>query len=193
MININEVRITGRLVREPTYNTVNTVKKDGKEIFIANFSIAYNQGKKKEDGSWDNEVSFFNVTARGYIAQNMHKFAQKGRLVYIAGYLKQESWKDSKTQENRQKIVIIATNVQSVEKGEQEAEAPTNQSDFMQDTQDNPPPEHTLPPKQTHKKAEPDEGRIIYSSVRDNPKPRKEPAASNGGAWQPPSDGEPPF
>jgi single-strand DNA-binding protein len=100
----NTVTVTGNLTSDPeiTFFDSGTAK--------ASFSIADNRtwtdnGEKKE------QVSFYDVNAWRYLAEDVARVLTKGVRVTITGRLEQQSWNDKTTGDKRTKIVIIADSI----------------------------------------------------------------------------------
>ena len=91
---MNEIKIDGRLVRDPEVKSFSSGKS------LSQFSIAVSHGKDKDASFFD--VKFWTT----YTQSNFHK----ADYVTIDGYLVQERW-ESKTGEKRSKIVIVAKSV----------------------------------------------------------------------------------
>lgn len=185
---INIVILSGTVVRPPEFSQPKTYE-------LAKFTIAH-----KKDPSKD-FVTYHEIRAWAKTCEKVKKYALQGTKVMIQGRLDKEP---VESQKNGQKTyyhdVIVASDVQPMDDGNQEPQAPTQQPDFMQNPQDNPPPEHTLPPKRTNQEPEPPEGRIVYSSTWNKPKkgPEQVPdtaltTANANGGWTPPANSEPPF
>tara|TARA_B100001123_G_C14718607_1_gene792084 strand:+ start:234 stop:605 length:372 start_codon:yes stop_codon:yes gene_type:complete len=89
---MNNVCITGRLVREPEL-------KDVGESQVVNFSIACNRASK-EDLS-----DFFDCFAWGRVAETIGKHFCKGKPIQLVGSLQQDRY-TNKEGENRSKVKI---------------------------------------------------------------------------------------
>ncbi len=88
----------------------------------------------------------------------------KASHVLIQGRIDKEAVEPQKTgQKTYYKEVIVASDIQPMESN-QESQAPTQQPDFMQSPQDNPPPEHQLPPKHSRQGPDIGEGKLILDS-----------------------------
>lgn len=91
MSDFNKIFITGRLVRNAETKTTS----DG--LFIAHFSIANNQAKKNQDGSWGETVHYIEFSLYGKRAEALAPYLVQGQLVAIEGHLIQRRWeKDDK-------------------------------------------------------------------------------------------------
>lgn len=75
-------------------------------------SIAVNRSKKQADGTYADEVSYFDINIWGKMAENLKPYLLRGTQVMVEAIIKQERWKDKQTGENRSKIAIHADNIQ---------------------------------------------------------------------------------
>lgn len=99
---LNNLTMIGRATADCKIKTVGT-------LTIGEFSIATNDIKKTASGYAD-EVSFFNCTIFGKLAENVGKYITKGKQIAIEGKLKQERW--TQDGNNRSTVKIIVNNVQ---------------------------------------------------------------------------------
>jgi single-strand DNA-binding protein len=114
MMNLNEVRVVGNLVRNPElrYTTQGNA--------VTNISLGVNDpyvvnGEKKQ------ETTFVDVQVWGSAAENLSKLAKKGQQLFVAGALRQDIWE--KDGENRSKMYVRADAWQFVQYRETEARA----------------------------------------------------------------------
>jgi single-strand DNA-binding protein len=103
---INQVILVGRLTRDAELKYTNS------GTAVSNLSVACNEAMKQQDGTWQNQGHFFDVTLWGKQAEGLQQYLTKGRQIAIQGRLKQQSWTDQQTGQNRSKVVI---NAQSLE------------------------------------------------------------------------------
>lgn len=109
MTDLNHVALIGRLTRDLgsdersfAYLPNGTAR--------ANVSVAVNRSRRGADGSWSDEVSYFDITIWGKTAENLKPYLLKGKQIAIDGYLRQDRWeKDGKT---NSRVNIVANNVQ---------------------------------------------------------------------------------
>ena len=108
---INKVTVIGNLCRDCGANERDFgYTQSG--VCVAKISIANNRLKKQADGSWGEEVSYFDINIYGKTAENLKPYLKKGTKICVIGTLKQERWQDRQTSENRSRIVINADEVQ---------------------------------------------------------------------------------
>ncbi len=96
---LNVIAMVGRLTRPADLKYTNS------GYAILSFSIAVNRRKKQQDGTWQDQASFFDCTYFGKAAEGVSQYLQKGQQVSIQGSLEQQSWQ--KDGQNRSKVVII--------------------------------------------------------------------------------------
>lgn len=103
---INQVVLVGRLTRDAELRYTNS------GTAVASLSIACNEAVKQNDGSWQEQGHFFDCTLWGKQAESVNQYLTKGRQVAITGRLKQDTWTDQQSGQNRSKVII---NVQNLE------------------------------------------------------------------------------
>lgn len=96
---LNKVILIGRLTRdaELKYNTKGTA--------IAVVSLASNRSVKKQD-NWETEVSYFDGNIYGRMAESLKPCLTKGKMILIAGHLKQDRWEKDGQKFSRIKIEV---------------------------------------------------------------------------------------
>jgi len=101
----NTVTIVGNLTREPELRFTNTGRG------MAQFGVAVNRRwQNRQSGEWEEQVSFFNVTAWGDLGENCAASLAKGSRVIINGRLEQRSY-ETQQGEKRSVVEIIADEV----------------------------------------------------------------------------------
>ena len=105
MSDFNSVVLLGRLARDPELRYV------GSGAPVCSFSVATNQNYTKSDGQKGQSVTFVDITAWRRLAEICNQFLKKGRQVLVTGTLKQDRWVDTKTQQPRSKLKVVAREV----------------------------------------------------------------------------------
>lgn len=105
MNQLNSLIIEGPLVRIPE------IKETANHSKLATFSMAVNRYYKKSDGTFEQEVSYFDVNAWGTLAETVEKKATKGICCRVVGRLKQDRWKDTEGR-TQSKVLIVAEHVE---------------------------------------------------------------------------------
>ena len=106
MANLNKVLLMGNLTRDPE------VRYTPKGTAVAELGIAVNRVYTGENGEKREEVTFVDVTVWGRTAENAGEYLKKGRPVFIEGRLQLDSWEDKQSGQKRNKLKVVADNVQ---------------------------------------------------------------------------------
>ena len=105
MADFNSVVLLGRLARDPELRYV------ANGAPVCSFSVATNHHYTKSDGQKAESVTFVDVDVWRRLAELCSQFLKKGRQVLVTGMLKQDRWIDTKTQQPRSKLKVIAREV----------------------------------------------------------------------------------
>jgi single-strand DNA-binding protein len=105
MADFNSVVLLGRLTRDPELRYV------GNGAPVCSFSVATNHHYTKSDGEKAQSVTFIDVDVWRRLAELCSQFLKKGRQVLVTGMLKQDRWTDSKTQQPRSRLKVVAREV----------------------------------------------------------------------------------
>jgi single-strand DNA-binding protein len=105
---LNDVRIVGNLTREAEvhYTPQGTP--------VANASLGVNESYTV-DNQKKNLVTFVDVQLWGAAAENFAKFVEKGQQIFVEGALRQDTWQDKDTKQNRSKLFLKANSWQFVQ------------------------------------------------------------------------------
>jgi len=106
MANLNKVLLMGNLTRDPE------VRYTPKGTAVTELGIAVNRTYTGENGEKREEVTFVDVTVWGRTAENVGEYLRKGRPVFIEGRLQLDSWEDKQSGQKRNKLKVVADNVQ---------------------------------------------------------------------------------
>lgn len=107
--NTNSVILVGRLVRDPELRTL----PGGTSLVDA--GLAVSESRKDSAGKWIDGVSFFDIVIFGKTAEVATTYLKKGSKICIQGRLKQETWKDKNTGDNRSKVKIIVSTLEMLD------------------------------------------------------------------------------
>ncbi len=83
----NRVTIIGYLGHNPELRYTQS------NIAISNLRVAVS-AKRKDGNEWKLHTDWFSVICFGKSAENVNKFLQKGKQVFIEGRLQNRSWED---------------------------------------------------------------------------------------------------
>jgi single-strand DNA-binding protein len=77
---------------------------------VAKFGLAWNR-RWQQDGEWQEEPHFFDITVFGEQADNVAESFAKGSRVIVIGRLDQNRWEDKESGQNRSKVAVVADEV----------------------------------------------------------------------------------
>jgi single-strand DNA-binding protein len=92
----NTVTLVGNITRDPELRFTPAGQA------VATFGMAVNRRYQK-NGQWEEQTSFFNVTAWGTLGENASNSLHKGARIVVSGRLEQRSWE---TQEGDKRSVV---------------------------------------------------------------------------------------
>jgi single-strand DNA-binding protein len=98
---INDVKIAGNLVKQAE------VHYTSQGVPVANASLGVNESYTV-DNQKKNLTTFVDVRFWGAAAENFAKFVEKGQQVFIEGALRQDTWQDKETKQNRSRLFVKA-------------------------------------------------------------------------------------
>ena len=102
---------------------------------LAIFSIAVNRYYKKADGTFEQEVSYFDVEAWGNLVESVGKNASKGCGCRVVGRLKQDRWKDGNGK-SFSKVSIVAEHIEFMKNATSSEEPKSSESSDYQPSED---------------------------------------------------------
>ena len=106
MANVNKVILIGNVTRDIE------LKHTTKGTAVASASLALNRSFKTEQGEKHDETTFVDVEFWGRVAEVVSEYVKKGSPLYVEGRLKQETWEDKESGGKRQRIKVVAENIQ---------------------------------------------------------------------------------
>ena len=103
MASVNKVFLMGNLTREVDLRYTKQDKP------VASMTVALN----RRNGDHE-EVCYVEVVAWGKTAENCQRYLSKGSSIYVDGYLRQDTWKDGQSGQNRSKLRVVAESIQFI-------------------------------------------------------------------------------
>jgi single-strand DNA-binding protein len=99
------VTIVGNVTRDPELRYTNS------GLSVARIGVAVNfRRQNRQSGGWDEETSFFDVSAFGSLAENAGASLTKGMRVVVTGRLQQRSYENQQG-EKRSAVEIVADEI----------------------------------------------------------------------------------
>ena len=102
--NINTAVISGNVTRDPELRHT----KNG--TAVVNIGVAVNKSRKQEDGSYEDSVSFFDLTVWGNYGELVARKVRKGDAITASGELEQQRW-EAEDGTKRSKVVLVARQI----------------------------------------------------------------------------------
>jgi len=99
----NTVTVVGNITRDPELRFTPAGQA------VATFGMAVNRRFQK-NGQWEEQTSFFNVTAWGTLGENASNSLHKGARILVSGRLDQRSW-ETQEGEKRSTVEIVADEI----------------------------------------------------------------------------------
>lgn len=106
---INQVILMGNLTRDPELRTTPSGQN------VCSFSLAVNRSWQGQDGSQQDAVDYFDVTAWGKLGELVNQYLAKGRKCLVQGRLSQRSWEQEG--QKRSKVEVVASDVTFLDGG----------------------------------------------------------------------------
>jgi single-strand DNA-binding protein len=106
---INQVILMGNLTRDPELRTT----PNGQSV--CSFSLAVNRSWQGQDGTQQDAVDYFDITAWGKLGELVNQYLSKGRKCLVQGRLSQRSWEQEG--QKRSKVEVVANDVTFLDGG----------------------------------------------------------------------------
>ena len=100
MASENSVTLVGNLTRDPELRYTQSGRG------VASFGLAVNR-RYQQNGEWQEQTSFFNITAWGDLGENLAASVTKGSRVIVTGRLQQREY-ETREGEKRTIVEVIA-------------------------------------------------------------------------------------
>lgn len=113
MANVNKCHLLGNVTREIE------LRYTPKGTAVAEIGLAINRKRRHpETNEPIEDTTYVDVTLWGRLAEIAVKYLAKGRPVYIEGRLHLDTWEDKETGKSRQRLKVIAENLQLLPSGD---------------------------------------------------------------------------
>jgi single-strand DNA-binding protein len=110
MASVNKVILIGRLGKDPEIRSIPS------GTSVAKFTIATDERYTDRNGEKQERTEWHNIVAWGKLAEICGQYLRKGKLVYIDGHIRTDSWDDKETGQKRYRTEIIANNMQMLDR-----------------------------------------------------------------------------
>src|SRR6058998_2710044 len=115
MASVNKVILVGRLGKDPE------IRSTPSGTSVAKFSLATDDRYTDKSGEKQERTEWHNIVAWGKLAEICGQYLRKGKLVYIEGSIRTDSWEDKESGQKRNRTEIIANTMKMLDrKGDSE-------------------------------------------------------------------------
>lgn len=90
-------------------------------LAVCNFTVAVNERKRQQDGSYQDETSWFDCVMFGKRAEGLHPYLTKGTKLSVVGHLKQSTYEHDGQRRSRVQIIVDEVELMS---GRRESQQP---------------------------------------------------------------------
>src|SRR3954454_15832882 len=112
---VNKVILVGRLGKDPELRSIPS------GTSVAKFSLATDDRFTDKNGDKQERTEWHNIVVWGRLAEICGQYLKKGKLVYIEGSIRTDSWDDKETGVKKYRTEIIANTMQMLDRrGEDE-------------------------------------------------------------------------
>ena len=107
---VNKVILVGRLGKDPEIRSIPS------GTSVAKFSLATDERFTDKAGEKQERTEWHNVVVWGKLAEICGQYLRKGKLVYIEGSIRTDSWDDKESGQKKYRTEIIANTMQMLDK-----------------------------------------------------------------------------
>ena len=113
MASVNKVILVGRLGKDPE------IRSTPSGTSVAKFSLATDDKYTDRSGEKQERTEWHNIVAWGKLAEICGQYLKKGKLVYIEGSIRTDSWDDKESGQKKYRTEIIANTMQMLDRREE--------------------------------------------------------------------------
>ena len=107
---VNRVILVGRLGKDPEIRSIPS------GTSVTKFSLATDERFTDKSGEKQERTEWHNIEAWGKLGEICGQYLRKGKLVYIEGSIRTESWDDKETGQKKSRVKIVANDMQMLDK-----------------------------------------------------------------------------
>lgn len=112
MASVNKVILVGRLGKDPEIKSIPS------GTSVAKFTMATDEKFTDRSGEKQERTEWHNIVAWGKLAEICGQYLKKGKLVYIEGSIRTDSWDDKESGQKKYRTEIIANTMQMLDRRE---------------------------------------------------------------------------
>jgi len=110
MASVNKVILVGRLGKDPE------IRSTPGGTSVAKFSLATDDRYTDKNGEKQERTEWHNIVAWGKLAEICGQYLRKGKLIYIEGSIRTDTWDDKETGQKRYRTDIVANQMQMLDR-----------------------------------------------------------------------------
>ena len=107
---VNKVILIGRLGKDPEIKSIPSGQS------VAKFTIATDERFTDRNGEKQERTEWHNIVAWGKLGEICGQYLKKGKLVYIEGSIRTDSWEDKESGQKKYRTEIIAQTMQMLDR-----------------------------------------------------------------------------
>ena len=107
---INKVILVGRLGKDPE------IRSTPNGTSVAKFTVATDEKFTDRAGEKQERTEWHNITAWGKLAEICGQYLKKGKLVYIEGSIRTDSWDDKESGQKKYRTEIVANTMKMLDR-----------------------------------------------------------------------------
>src|SRR5713101_3057579 len=107
---VNRVILIGRLGKDPEIRSIPSCTS------VAKFSLATDERYTDKNGDKQDRTEWHNIVAWGKLAEICGQYLRKGKLVFIEGSIRTDSWDDKETGVKKYRTEIWANQMQMLDR-----------------------------------------------------------------------------
>ncbi|HEX7830479.1 MAG TPA: single-stranded DNA-binding protein [Thermoanaerobaculia bacterium] len=107
---INKVIIVGRLGKDPEMRSTPS------GTSVARFTVATDEKFTDRNGEKQERTEWHNITAWGKLGEICGQYLRKGKLVYIEGSIRTDSWDDKESGQKKYRTEIVANTMKMLDR-----------------------------------------------------------------------------
>ena len=107
---INKVILVGRLGKDPE------IRSTPGGATVAKFTMATDERFTDKNGEKQERTEWHNITAWGRLGEICGQYLRKGKLVYIEGSIRTDSWDDKESGQKRYRTEIVAREMKMLDR-----------------------------------------------------------------------------
>lgn len=107
---INKVILVGRLGKDPEFRST------PQGTSVAKFTIATDEKFTDRGGEKQERTEWHNIVAWGKLGEICGQYLRKGKLVYIEGSIRTDSWDDKESGQKKYRTEIVARDMKMLDR-----------------------------------------------------------------------------